>query len=600
MSIWEGTYKKDTHLFFQTDSKNVREIIIKNMDRRVWHGGKPSDWPNDHMYYSAPKSERNLWHLDYFMGKNPYERYRKPEVSFDLKPRYHKFLKKVLHPFPHQKAMADHWYTRKRCHLAAQMRTGKSLPALSIIEHLGLPSWIVAPRSAIAGLKLEMETWGFPEYHVMTYERLRTVMAEWTPGSKPPPVVLFDEFSKAKTYTTLTAEACRHLTSAMREEYEDPYILGMSGTPAPDKPTDWWSQIEIIQPGYIAENHPSDLRNRLAIVEKRESDTGGFYPHILTWLDDPEKCAICGEKEHPPFDHPYRKSENEVGKFAKRLEGMTKVFFWKDCMDLPEKTYERRILERDQTASKYSKLHKKSITNAAIALNRMRQISSGFLYEMVGGGDTEPCKKCGGTGTEDRYIGIDEGKQPTICNSCGGTGQVDTKKRSYKSIPCPKDDAFKDILDEHEECGRLVAYGSFQQCIDRMVAIAIKEGWKVIRVDGRGWHYFGISFPSDHKALAAFKEGKDKIVFIAHPASGGMGISLSASPTIMFWDNSFNGADRLQAVERGSDAGMDLNKGCKIIDLIHLPVDKLVLDKLEAKESLQNVTMGDIEEYEER
>ena len=41
---------------------------------------------------------------------------------------------------------------------------------------------------------------------------------------------------------------------------------------------------------------------------------------------------------------------------------------------------------------------------------------------------------------------------------------------------------------------------------------------------------------------------------------------------------------------------MDLNKGATVIDIIHLPIDKYILDKLEKNEDLEKLTLGEIEE----
>ena len=212
--------------------------------------------------------------------------------------------------------------------------------------------------------------------------------------------------------------------------------------------------------------------------------------------------------------------------------------------------------------------------------------------------DTLPCAKCDGTGTQYRNTGIDQPKQLVQCPDCKGEGLVFAQARKTNSIPCPKDQAFKDLLDECSEKGRMVSYGSFNGSIDRMVEIGVSLGWMVIRVDGRGWHYFGCHYKSDADALAAFASGDGNILFTGHPKSGGMGFSLSAADTIVYWDNTFAAEDRLQSVERGTDAGMDLNKGCRIIDLIHLPVDELVLDKLDKKENLQAITMGELRRNE--
>ena len=66
-----------------------------------------------------------------------------------------------------------------------------------------------------------------------------------------------------------------------------------------------------------------------------------------------------------------------------------------------------------------------------------------------------------------------------------------------------------------------------------------------------------------------------------------MALTLTASPTELFYSNDFNGEARFQAEDRFHRAGMDKNRGATIIDFVHLPSDQLVLDNLQKKKDLQ-------------
>ena len=96
------------------------------------------------------------------------------------------------------------------------------------------------------------------------------------------------------------------------------------------------------------------------MIERKESAAGGVYPHIVTWLDDENKCAICGQypdhENHvnygndatklaalgilPENVHKHEKSKNEVAYVYERLKGIVLVKFKKDCLDLPEVVYQ--------------------------------------------------------------------------------------------------------------------------------------------------------------------------------------------------------------------------------------------------------------------
>ena len=96
--------------------------------------------------------------------------------------------------------------------------------------------------------------------------------------------------------------------------------------------------------------------------------------------------------------------------------------------------------------------------------------------------------------------------------------------------------------------------------------------------------------PSDE-----YREKYPKIAFVGHPKAGGMALTLTASPTELFYSNSFDGEARMQAEDRFHRAGMDTNRGATIIDLILLPTDLLVLKNLQKKKRLQDVSMGELQ-----
>ena len=57
------------------------------------------------------------------------------------------------------------------------------------------------------------------------------------------------------------------------------------------------------------------------------------------------------------------------------------------------------------------------------------------------------------------------------------------------------------------------------------------------------------------------------------PESGGLSLTLVESRMSVYWSNSAKPEYRTQSEDRIHRIGMDLNKGCVIVDLIHLPSD---------------------------
>jgi hypothetical protein len=84
------------------------------------------------------------------------------------------------------------------------------------------------------------------------------------------------------------------------------------------------------------------------------------------------------------------------------------------------------------------------------------------------------------------------------------------------------------------------------------------------------------------------------VAFVANPESGGMSLTLVESRMEVFYSNSFKPEYRVQAEERIHRIGMDMNKGCTIVDLMHLPTDERVLQVIRENRRLELMTMGEI------
>ncbi len=600
---------------------------IKVMEGAKYHGYDP----NPRKVWTVADSQRNRFQLEYLAGRNPYAWWDQPLKEFTpSRPCMYK----------HQRMMAATGLTYHYVEWGAEMGTGKTLAAIEVMEQSGFPDWFyIAPKTALAGVRLDFEKWKAKVKPVfMTYEHFVKVMEGWQKGVLPSHGVIFDEFSRAKNHTTQRAQACQHLADAIRDTWgKRGFAIGMSGSPAPKSPADWWSQCEILCPGYLREGRIDKFKQRLALIQMKESLAGGMYPQLVTWWDDENKCKHCGRlQNHPlhqeinmtePGYHPFAKSVNEVAFLYKRMAGLVHVWFKKDCLDLPEKQY-RLVMcpPQRETLNAMRAITAKS-PSAVKTLTLLRELSDGFQYKEVPTGGKEVCPACEGkrTGESNVYIGPDYSEDELAqvgattseqhpdnvnhpeywklmemaCTYCDGSGSVDSYHRITEEVDTPKEPALKDLLDEHEEVGRLVIYGGFTGSVERICSICKKAGWNVIRVDGRGWDSDiakGGSLVMDSMELLKIFQSKDeefpRIAFVGQPGAAGMGITLTASPSIVYWSNDFNAESRIQSEDRIHRPGMDINRGATIIDLIHLPSDMLVLNNLKAKRDLQSLTMG--------
>lgn len=434
--------------------------------------------------------------------------------------------------WPHQADLVSHFVAKRRSIWAAEMGTGKTrsfIEAYRIINPEG-ETWVVAPKAPLKAWEYEIEKWGIP------YSAFRFISGSHTALRKamdaatcPPQMICFDECSIFKTHTSQRTQFAFELSRLTTEHWwENSYIVAMSGTPSPKDPTDWWALIELILPGFLREKNPMQLRKRLAETQQEVNPYGGVYTKLVSW------------------------KQEELSAFHKRIRPIVKVVFKKDCLNLPEKMYYVIRCDVSESTLSAARIIIESTQRAVTALTKLRQLSDGFQYG--------------------------EEETTTFCGS-------------------PKIDHLADLLSTRiaNNQNRIIVYAGFTASIDICVETARRLGWAVIRVDQGKWQ----SYPaegSDWTPRTDQRQFQDDdlerpVAFIANADSGGMGLTLNASDTIIYYSNSFNGQSRTQSEDRIHRGDI---KGANIIDLIHLPTDEKVLKNLKMKRSIELMTLGEM------
>jgi SNF2 family DNA or RNA helicase len=616
---------------------------IKAMRGAKWHG---RDEDNPQQIWSVEDCGRNRFQLEYLAGKQVFEWFDRPLV----KCRYRQPL------MAHQQDLADSGVTYHYQIWAAEMGVGKTLAAQSVIEHRETGIWFwVGPKTSLPNIEREFKKWNFdakishgwntdetlisnpcsirvssvannsgpPHVVLLTYDALVKIVAEWKPEWQVPLGVIFDESSRLKNFETKRSRAAYQLAEMIRRHHgHDGYVILMSGTPSPKSPLDWWSQCEICWPGFLREGSTKSLEARLAFMSELQLDVG-LVKKRSGWRDNERKCDKCGDlaadHEMDSDDcesHEFKPSKNEVGFMYERLRGLVQIKHKKDCLTLPDKRY--RVVKCDPSPSmlRVSDAIVKTASSTMLGLTLLRELSDGFQYREEQDGFS-PCNHCPDQcgkvyewfTTDGEFVTVGEflvatadlasrvERRESVCPKCNGTGKAPRMIRITKEVPCPKDGALKQLLEECEETGRVVIFAGFTGSVDRINRLCRGENWDVVQCDGRG---FDVQVASgrmpDIKPLDywADLENNPRVAFVAHPESGGMSFTLTEARMAIFWSNSFKPEYRIQAEDRIHRKGMDENLGCEIVDLVHLPSDERVLRVIRENRRLELMTLGEL------
>ncbi len=492
-------------------------------------GGK---WGPEASAWHFPITERNIYHFQILEG------WKDEHYKSDQHTKYADLVRSIYPDlFPWQPDGIGFILAKLRVMLAFTMGLGKTLACIRMMEivqgwnvtakQIGLPYqpalrwWLLAPRPTLRSWLHEIKKWRSPiQFEVMsTYESLHLHMDREVPDG-----VILDESIKIKNHAAKRSQYTSELCRNIREN--NGYIVELSGAPSPKLPTDWWHQIECLQPGYIREGNIHKMRDRYADIEWEDGPYGRF-PKEVVW------------------------KPSEVRSLGKRLSGIVMVRDKKDCLDLPEKIYDEIELPVDEETEQLAKFYVEESPTAIQALIRLRTLSDGFVYEG----------------------GYEEDRHPVWLGS-------------------PKLDIVKDLLEqyaqENEGCGRLVIYAAFRGSIDKIVETVNEAdtSWKPYVIDGRGMN---------KDVLDIFDNSSYNICIVAHPGCV-HGLNLQKTEALVYYSNDFSSDFRTQSEDRRDRPGMKMI-GTRVIDLLHLPIDKHILEIVRGQIDLHSLTLEEIKKW---
>ena len=299
----------------------------------------------------------------------------------------------------------------------------------------------------------------------------------------------------------------------------------LTGSPVTKSPLDLYTQCFFLDPYLL--NHASyySFRTRYALM--RTANFSGRSVQIVVGYRHLDELA----EKLKPFSHRVLKD---------------------DCLDLPSKTFMKRIVQLTPDQQKVyqqmkqmalAEMNGKMITTATVLtqLMRLQQITCG-------------------------YFKADDGTIQEINNN-----------RTSELI---------DLLYEIE--GKTVIWAHWQNDVKNIIKVVVKEFGEGCCVD-----YYGLT-PQDERQdnISKFQNDPKVRFFIGTPATGGYGITLTGASNMIYYSNGYDLEKRTQSEARIDRIGQ--TKPMTYIDILaEDTVDERIVKALRKKVNIATQVMGE-------
>jgi len=303
----------------------------------------------------------------------------------------------------------------------------------------------------------------------------------------------------------------------------------LTGSPVTKSPLDLYTQCYFLSPWLLDHSSFYTFKNRYAVM--RTANFGGRSVQIVVG---------------------YR----NLGELSEKLKPFSYRVLKDDCLDLPKKTFMKRIVQlSDEQKKVYSQmkqtalafLNGKAATTATVMTQLMR------LHQIT----------CGHFTADD------------------GTTQILKNNRIDELI---------DLL--HEVHGKVVIWAHYRHDIETIVE-HIKKEFNT-GVDNSVMTYYGDTSVEDRqKAIKEIQDPDSPVRFlVGTPQTGGYGITLTAASTMIYYSNGYDLEKRQQSEARIDRIGQ--TKPMTYVDIIaEDTVDERIVKALRKKINIASQVMGE-------
>jgi SNF2 family DNA or RNA helicase len=308
----------------------------------------------------------------------------------------------------------------------------------------------------------------------------------------------------------------------------------LTGTPLTKAPTDLYSQFDFLKSGLLGTKSYRAFTAEYAVLLDPRS------PKMAGMIRKNPKAAYAQVVEE---DEEGNKMWRNLDKLSDLIAPHSYRVRKADCLDLPPKIYQQVTFEMCAEQRKAYDLLKEDnhyvhdaedmSFQAIAARTKMKQVTSGFI-------------------------------------------NIRGEAVLLPSHNNPRMDAFKEIVEDLE--GSFIVWAMYEEEILQIMAVLDESGISAVS-------YYGETKKTDREtAIDDFQAGKVR-AFVANPAAGGIGITLTKAETTIYYSCSYDNELRLQSEDRNHRIGTI--KSPLYIDLIaEDSIDEDVLKSLMAKTAL--------------
>jgi len=344
----------------------------------------------------------------------------------------------------------------------------------------------------------------------------------------PENLVAVDESSKIKTVKA------KRTKNVVKLRLKAKYRRILTGTPVTQSPLDVYPQFFFLCPTILGFSSYTAFKAQYAIIIKNNATDGSGRMYQYE--------NIVG----------YRRLEELAEKVSRHSSRILKT----DCLDLPEKIYQRIPVEMSQEQKRlYHKL------------------KEDYLLEV---------------GDEDIPVPLVLTQLLRFQQLTGGhLGQEDGSALPINSNGSPKLKAMLEDIELLPEDEKVIIWARFRPEIESIVDALQQAHGK----GSAGGYYGDVSQSERAELIERFTQG-DLRFFVANAQCAGMGLNLTSASTVYYFSNTFALEERLQSEDRCHRIGQKRNVVYK--DLVCIgTVDEKVHLALKKKKDVADIITGD-------